>query len=303
MDRRFVIYAPHYNINSGGVQVLYELAKVLTQRGCRVSIWVQGRPILSRDYFDLINWSVLRFLSRWFHYVRKRSRLPHGLRHTQSIDAANDIVVYPERITNNPLGFKNVIRWILYPPEPRTRGEVFCPTDLFFVWADIYINEFVPSPSPKLSFPLLQISKYRCEGKSSRRGSLVLYRKGATRQCIHHPEDATEIDGKSHEELCELFNRYERLYSYDLYTAYLTYAALCGCVPIVIPLEGVSEEQWLPNIRDRYGLAYGEHRLNFARETRPLLISRVEQQQLETEQEVEQFLQKVSERFGGATRL
>ena len=303
MDKCFVIYAPHYNVNSGGVQVLYELARVLTQRGSSVSIWIQDRPILSRDYFDLINWSVLRLLSRWFQYVRKRSRLPHGLRHTQSIDVDKDIVVYPERITNNPLGCKNVIRWILYSPEPRTRGQVFCPTDLFFVWADVYVNKFVPSPSPKLSFPLLQIDKYKDEGRSRRSGSLVLYRKGATRQRIHHPEDATEIDGKSHEELCELFNRCERLYSYDLYTAYLTYAALCGCDPIVIPLDGVSEEQWLPNIRDRYGLAYGEHRLNFARETRSLLISRVKQQRLETEQEVEQFLQKVSERFDGAAKL
>jgi hypothetical protein len=125
----------------------------------------------------------------------------------------------------------------------------------------------------------------------------VLFRKGGHRDHSFHPQTAQCIDGKSHEELCLLFNEASKLYSYDPYTAYTVFAAICGCIPIVIPIDGVSEEQWHPNLADRYGVAYGEDRVSFAIETRDLLLTELEKRERDTDQGLEDFLKVVLNNF------
>ena len=42
----------------------------------------------------------------------------------------------------------------------------------------------------------------------------------------------------------------------------------CGCTSIVIPDEGVSKEDWKPNVKDTYGIAYGLNDVEYAIETK-----------------------------------
>lgn len=42
-----------------------------------------------------------------------------------------------------------------------------------------------------------------------------------------------------------MFNKCKYFYSYDANTAYIMYAAVCGCIPIIHEIDGVSEEEFL----------------------------------------------------------
>jgi hypothetical protein len=37
----------------------------------------------------------------------------------------------------------------------------------------------------------------------------------------------------------------------------------------------MSKEDWYPNVKDRYGLAYGANEIAWSEETRPLLLKRI----------------------------
>ena len=57
----------------------------------------------------------------------------------------------------------------------------------------------------------------------------------------------------------KIFNKYTYFYSYDIYSFLLPIAALCGCIPIAIPIEGCDtledayQEEWMLK-----GIAYGD---------------------------------------------
>jgi hypothetical protein len=293
----FIVYAPRFDINSGGNVVLYDLARRLRERGFEVSIWIDQRPSFTLDYFKIIRWSPIRFFLRWLRFKRKGVYLPGGLEQTKRLNRSTDVVIYPEVTSNNPLGMRNVVRWILYFPGLLSKKPVYGSRDLFFLFSKDFSNEMVPSNAKVLSAPLINVELYTNHNDAERNQTLVLFRKGKDRDHSLHPMDAKCVDGKSHQELCELFNKSSRLYSYDLYTAYTVFAALCGCVPIVIPVDGVSEEQWRPNVEDRYGVAYGEGRIPFAVGTRDLLITRLKEHELSCASELEAFVSDVRANF------
>lgn len=285
----FVFFVSHWNVDSGGVSVMYELARRLSLRGTRVSVWIWGRPLFTLSFFKSNRWRLGRIVKDAFRYYRRRKEIPFGLQETLYIDG-NCVAVYPEVINGNPLGTNRVARWILFYPGLLSKLPAYEPTDDFFHWSATYRNELVPKHSFRLRLPLLQLHLYRNLGLPRSNEVLVLVRKGRERSLNMHPPNAIAIDGKSHEELCRLFNTSKFLFSYDAYTAYLTYAAVCGCIPVVLPLKGVSETDWLPDPEDRLGVAYGVDRVGFARETRALLIERLKRFESEASEDIENFL-------------
>jgi hypothetical protein len=56
---------------------------------------------------------------------------------------------------------------------------------------------------------------------------------------------------------------------------YSMYAALCGCISIVVPRPGMSREEWNSDEQDCYGVAYGEEDIPRALATRDALISQL----------------------------
>jgi hypothetical protein len=78
----FVIYAPPYDENSGGIVVLYQLHDLLIKLGfnSKICIWEEEKYLLP-------------FISH------------------------NAVIVYPEIIDGNPLKAKSIVRWLLYKPK------------------------------------------------------------------------------------------------------------------------------------------------------------------------------------------
>ena len=73
---------------------------------------------------------------------------------------------------------------------------------------------------------------------------------------------------------------------------YCVYAVICGCIPIVIPQESVSKEQWRPNPVDRYGIAYGNDDIQWAQETAADLLSRIFEEKIKEKEMVLSFIDK-----------
>ena len=95
----------------------------------------------------------------------------------------------------------------------------------------------------------------------------------------------------------EIFNKKKYFYSYDLYTMYNLYAALCGCIPIIVPDKKIPIEQWHPFLGERYGLAYGEENIEWAISTRSKMIAKFKELSDYEEKSVQRFIEICNERF------
>ncbi|WP_143413734.1 hypothetical protein [Haemophilus paracuniculus] len=125
-----------------------------------------------------------------------------------------------------------------------------------------------------------------------------MVRKGTNKPFIH-PENSICVDNLSHEQIATIFRCSKRFICYDDYTAYSIFAILCGCESIVVPAEGVPIEQWYPDEKDRYGIAYGlnDAQLDWARETRHNVIERIESEHKKSEENVKEFIKELERYF------
>jgi hypothetical protein len=142
---------------------------------------------------------------------------------------------------------ENVVRWLLHKPGFHKGTIGFGPNDRFF-FAQPAFNDpkLNPDESNLLKMVVLRDDMYRQTNFGPRRGTCYFLRKGKGRPIVHDLTDSQCVDGLSHEQLVEVFNRVEMCISYDPYTVYSYYAALCGCVSVIVPLEGISKEEWYP---------------------------------------------------------
>jgi hypothetical protein len=174
----------------------------------------------------------------------------------------NTIVIYPEVISGNPLNAKNVVRWILLElgiEMPIDHYKKWNKTDLIYHWEKI---------DKQLCCPFFN-NIFSYKNSQQRDKSCYLIKKGPL---IHkninyiHPSDSICIDNLSLYEINDIFNKCKFFYTYDADTAYIIYAAVCGCIPIIYEIDGVSEEEYFTskmfnfenNIYNR-GIVYGNN--------------------------------------------
>lgn len=269
----FVVYTTNFEETSGGAIALHLLAHRLNLAGHRGLAWPSVKP----PYRVPRSPGQLWWLARYYllGLGRRLDPGPHPSPVASWRDLRDAIVVYPEIVSGNPLGAARVVRWLLHRPGFHT-GEVrYGARDLYFYFMRAFDDPALnPYPDNELLVTWTN-PIYRDEGRTDRSGSCYMMRKGADRRPEHDLSGSIRIDGLSHEETNAAFNRTRYFYCYDLYTRYFMYAAIAGCIPVVVPLPGVSIEQWMPQERDRYGIAYGEENIGWAVETRPLLLQRL----------------------------
>lgn len=245
----FYIWAPDYDVFSGGNVALHKLTHLLTQLG--------ERAIL------LCNSKNPEWLGELYDY--------------HPIDYLNSIVVYPEIIIGNPNNFRYVMRWILNTPGVLGGDGIFGKDDLIYK----FVNYFHVADETKVRGELrnynLQLNKFVDHGHHIPGKTCYIVRKGKDKVLNQHPEDAICLDNYQHEGgidyLVQVFNECERFISYDHITFISAQAVLCGCDSIVIP-DGVStKEEWKASASsNRYGIAYGFDDREWARQTRDKAI-------------------------------
>ena len=273
---KFIIFSPSYDENSGGIIVLHKLCHNLNLLGYDAYIF----PLFDNKlYLTSFKYRLKKFILN--KVLKRKFILNNSLNTTlfKGIVSEQDIVIYPEIVFGNPLKAKNVIRWLLHKPGFHSGDIFYNKGELYYKFSNGLVDDFNFYGS-KLSDNIFNIVHipydiYNLEGVSKNR-ELVAYsiRKSKRDKYDKHPENAICIDGLSHNEIASIFKKAKIFISYDPYTGYSSFAALCGCLSIVVPEDGVTIEEWYPDEEKRYGIAYGfsDSQLESATKTQNLKI-------------------------------
>lgn len=199
--RRYVIVAPPYQHTSAGIRVLYDLQKWLVLAGydALVCTLFQGYPI---DSF------------------------------------VNDIIIYPEVVTGNPMNAKRIVRYILNRPGKIRGDKVYNCAEILFS----YNHALAPySDGRILEVPAFEPIFY--DDPAFFRDKDVFY-VGKGKNLGLHPKDCIEITRihpaypPTRQALADLLRSAKTLYTYDDFSAISREAYLCGCEVIVIDASG-----------------------------------------------------------------
>ena len=262
-NNNIIIY-PHayYSEGDGGVNVLYYLAKKLEESGKNVRIYPTFGMIPSPHFNKYYN---------------------------NDFDITDCIVIYCEGTIGNPLCARYSIRWMLselgqnvphhYMNSWNQKELVYYFNTENKIESATELQETIYKILPLIIIPPIFKNMNNVRIKNSCCFSI---RKGAhMRKTLiqAHPQNSFEITRQhNHNNLFEIFNKFETFVSYDPMTFLIVMAVLCGCVSIVVPMPNMSKTEWLKtaavyrylsskNIESYYGIAYGEEDIEWAKST------------------------------------
>jgi hypothetical protein len=247
-----------FNFKCGGLVVQYEFCRVLEKLGINVKISAPEK-IQNSIFCKYYN---------------------------NDFDLNNTIVIYGETIEGNPLKAPYVIRWILAPvgavckPKNKTWGS----NDLVYYFNSdnkFYNNETLFGTVYKTLTTIYINPLINNYNDLSRKGYCHTFRKMQFHKKLkyaHHPK-SLEIKREYKVSQCiNIFNKREIFISYDPLTFLNIIAAMCGCISVVIKIDGLTEIEWLKttaaypylkanNLNKLYGIAYGLSEVKWAKNT------------------------------------
>ena len=195
MMRDYVILAPPCG-RSAGVRALYLLSDMLEREGLNA-------PVLCHSP------------SPGHHCIQS---------FTETMQR-EDIVVYPETVTGNPLRFHRVARYVLYYPGMLGGERTFDGHEHIVVWDRIYLKG-----APELTLPLLDRKLFYDAGLSRTHDCVYEHKNsgvkrrvdipGAVRITMEYPAERSE--------LAALLQTTRVLYSYDHNSLLNDEAVCCG---------------------------------------------------------------------------
>lgn len=282
--KKFIIYAPPYDENSGGSIALHKLCHLLNIFGREAFIY----PYLSSFEMNVSNISNFNKLKlQIINQIKSAENFITNINFTTPVifpnpdDFASDemIVIYPEITEGNPLKAKNVVRWLLHTPGFHTSKTFFCNNELYFLHGENIRNGF-NHPFSQISNTILDIlhiptELYKNKNNTNKKGIAYCLRKNKNPHYIHDLENSICIDGKSHLEISKIFDQCKTFISYDPYTLYSTLAVISGCDSIVAPQKDKRISDVYPDLSLMNGIAYGFEDLARAQTTTTLLFDRI----------------------------
>lgn len=287
------IYADPYDENVGGIIALHRLCHVInsaTQHKAYLVPFTWNHSFFKQVRDKLRGKHIFKFKDGWKTPIWEKRSFP-----------LNAVAIYPEVTEGNPLGIKNVVRWLLHQPGFHTGKVEYGNNELYFKFNSA-INDFQRNTCKlsqcELKVIYYPIDTYKNQGLVRDIDCCYMVRKGQDKPHVH-PQGALCLDGKSHREIAEIFNHAKQFISYDDYTAYSLFAVLSGCESIVVPADGVSLVDWYPNVSDRYGLAYGfsEEQREWAAQTKAGVLQHIVTEHKNVEQCVVQCLAEMKDLF------
>lgn len=199
--KRYIIYGVPERSANAGVRVLYMLREELERRGYEALIYQ--------------------------HRNKYKNILPEKcyIRHLTKEIRNTDIIIYPEVIYGNPLGFRNVVRYVLNVPGFLAGDKEYHDSELVFSWNKSYLDNV-----PLLKFDLIDTSLFYKTDEEKDICCFFVHKGGKCRD-IPELKDCTEITmtwPETREELAALLRRTKILYSYDDNSSLLEEAHFCG---------------------------------------------------------------------------
>jgi hypothetical protein len=308
MDYKYIVYAPPYHENGGGAIVLHRLCHLINQCGRDAYLYpyvpsfdlhlhnVSQLGLYVKEIYETTNLANYRINDTF-----KTPVLPP----TENFIPANDcIVIYPETTFGNPLRAKNVVRWLLHNPGHHSGKIHYGPGEIYYRYADYFADGFT-FPGSEMADTYLRVQytpfdlyeEPREQRKHERTGTAYCIKKGKGRAMIHDTGNSLLIDGRSHQQVSAIFKSVKQFICYDAHSHYSSLAAIAGCESVVVPLEGVTKEQWRPNVEDRYGIAYGFDDIESALTTRHLALERQRSLDRDSERSTKDFLADIESRL------
>ena len=211
------------------------------------------------------------------------------------------IVVYPEIIYGNFLKAKKVVRYLLYYNKlyKADDKDSFGENDLFIAHREVFNDPDLNPGKNLVQLNWFDSTLYRQYNFGERKGNCYILRKGKNRPDCPDHFDGPVIDyGMSEEQIVQVFNQCKYCYSYDMQTYYLTIAAVCGCIPILIPEPGKVLSDYFGHQPKPLGRAWGDspEEIQFALNTRAALLKKIDYQE-RNEKNISHFLQLVESYF------
>lgn len=304
--KKFIIYAPPYDENSGGSIVLHKLCHLLNKLGREAFIYPH-LPTFEINVGNMDN--IDKFKAQIINQIKDSKNFLTCANFTTPVISPNPgdfaaedmIVIYPEVTQGNPLRAKNIIRWLLHTPGFHTGNIFFGSNELYFFHGENNRNGF-NYPFSQISSTMLDIMHipidlYNNKNNINRQGVAYCLRKNKNPFFIHDPQNSVCIDGKSHLEISKIFDQCETFISYDPYTLYSTLAVISGCKSIVAPQNHKKINDVYPDLSFMNGIAYGFEDLVRAQETTPLLFKRISDIEKNNELKIIYFLKEVDGYF------
>lgn len=290
----YIVSAAPYNENNGGAIFQHVLVDTLNRLGETALVWPQPPIYKKRRRDRLMN--LLRPAAPFPTSPELNTPVFNGRR------APSDaIVVYPEVVRGNPLRADHVVRWILYKPGVLHPYE-FGSDEMFFHCGEMFdVPEITGGAAELVMWRRNRV--YRNENRPGRKGVAYIVRKGFEKErlAVTETPDAIRIDGKSHAEINEIFNRVETFVSYDEATMYSQFAAICGCDSVIVPGWFPDQKTWQANHPlAANGVAYGFENLDHARATRHKVIEMMDEKERDSEESARNFIRLTKERFAAA---
>lgn len=295
----FVIYAPRYRSNSGGAIVMHKFCDVLNSLGYRSSLWPLWKPRnLSASLFDSPIRTVSYLASRVY-----RGPYPINAKYNTPVASENDVqdsvVIYPEIVNGNPLRAKRYVRWLLHEPGFHEGKVSYALGDLYFCYQEAFHKNcqgMIYGGPLTIADTLLNIYKQTNTGERTK--ICYMIRKGKDRPDLPDLRGKWVVDDLNHIELAKAFNECKICYFYDTYTAYAQYASACGCIPIIVPVPGITKTQWTPEEIGHLGVAYGADDIEYAIRTRHELLKVMQDVPRKNLEAAAHFVKVVREHFG-----
>lgn len=283
--KKIIIYTPSYDENSGGRVVLHYLCHLANSIGFEAYL-VKSAEITLFDFKKPLR-SIYRILRGSISLLtplktNKNFNTPVLKRLPKNLD--DYMVVYYELVIGNPLNAKNVIRYMLHFPGYHTGYAFFGFNEYHILWEDVTnVMDFPHCERQKFPMKVTYMleniyHKNESLNYDERTVDCFMIRKGVGKPFVH-PNSAIKLDGLRHDQIAKIFKKSRYFYCYDEYTMYCRFAAMCGCIPIVVPdYESKKKEDWNISRFVTHGIAYGLEERNKAKEENETLEKLIEEE-------------------------
>lgn len=298
----------------GGTIVAHYLCKLLEERGYSAAIYL-NLPYRENRFLFFI--SYLRFLWRDFWgnvYTRLFPNTEYAMRHYTGyihfpvkgckrkywpVVDDDTVVVYTETMRRNPLHAKNVVRWFLFYNRFPGDTHWYNPGDLFFSYRKEFNDPKLNPEGRLLKIFHFDSDLYKQTNFGERHGNCYVVRKGSSRSDLPKSFDGPVIDNLRETEKVKILNQCERCYLYDTQTFYASIAALCGCIPIVVPEPGKTKKDYVKDDDYIPGVAYGDtpEEIDYAVQTRDAVAQGIADQLHENDANVSNFIETCKQYF------
>jgi O-antigen biosynthesis protein len=235
--KKYRIFAPYYNRDSGGVVVMHRLCHELNQRS-GIEAYLNTPDINPEWNTPLWNFDTNEF-----------------------------IAIYPEIVDGNPFNAKQIVRYVLNNAGKLGGPRSYDPEVIIFAFSELF-NDFNLPPEHIMWLPVLNTDIF--QDQHLPRSGIIYYDGKAAVKSFPELATAKKITRETthnQQQLAEIFNHAELFYSFDNITGMTDIARLCGCPTIIIPNGEYTKERYLKHETGWEGLGWGVEETQLAQST------------------------------------